>query len=138
MVGYEKERQKLELTNEIIVKAIASILLRVIAWRNVQNVSLIKDGKIVKGEGFVILEEKMKAQNPKQNEMYRFLGWKQGYKIDGKKSNAKGERLEQLFRIGLTERRKSCECDNLHAVVLMGGYIMGVYKAEEMRYRWSW
>jgi hypothetical protein len=31
MVGYEKERQKLELTNEIIVKAIASILLRVIA-----------------------------------------------------------------------------------------------------------
>jgi hypothetical protein len=31
MVGYEKERQKLELTNEIIVKAIASMLLRVIA-----------------------------------------------------------------------------------------------------------
>lgn len=138
MVGYEKERQKLELTNEIIVKAIASMLLRVIAWRNVQNVSLIKDGKIVKGEGFVILEEKMKALNPKQNEMYRFLGWKQGYKIDGKKGNAKGERLEQLFRIRLTERRKSCECGNLDAVVLMGGYIMGVYKAEEMRYRRSW
>ena len=45
--------------------------------------AIFKDGKMVKGEGLAIFEERMKA--PEQNEVYKFLGCEQGDKIDVKR-----------------------------------------------------
>ena len=40
---------------------------------------------MVKGEGLLVLEEKMKALDPEKNEVYKFLGCEQSDDIDAKK-----------------------------------------------------
>ncbi len=47
--------------------------------------AVFKDGKMVKGEGLAIFEWRMKALDPEQNEVYKFLGCEQGDKIDVKR-----------------------------------------------------
>ena len=42
-------------------------------------------GKMIKGEAWVVLEEKVIALDPNKNETYKFFGWKQADKIDVKK-----------------------------------------------------
>ena len=39
-------------------------------------------GGIINGEGLKVLEEKMKALNPEQREVYKFLGCEQAEKLD--------------------------------------------------------
>ena len=39
---------------------------------------IFKNGKMIKEEGLEVLEERMKAFNPNQNEVYKFLGCGQG------------------------------------------------------------
>ena len=46
---------------------------------------VIKEGKMVKGEGLSVLEEKMKALDPEQNDVYKFVGVEQSNDIDVKK-----------------------------------------------------
>ena len=40
---------------------------------------------MIKGEAWVVLEEKVIALDPNKNETYKFFGWKQADKIDVKK-----------------------------------------------------
>ena len=42
---------------------------------------VFKNGKMIKEEGLEVLEETMKALDPNQNEVYRFLGCEQGEKL---------------------------------------------------------
>ena len=45
---------------------------------------VFKRGKMINGEGLSVIEEKMKALNPDQREIYKFLGCEQAEKIDMK------------------------------------------------------
>ena len=59
-----------------------------------------KNGKMMKGEGLVVLEERMKELDPEQNEMYKFFGYEQGVKIDVKRfmERVKNEIGKRLYR----------------------------------------
>ena len=46
---------------------------------------VFRKGKMIKGEGLAVLEEKMDALNPNKNEIYKFLGCEQVDKIDVKR-----------------------------------------------------
>ena len=41
-----------------------------------------RKGKMIRGEGLTVLEEKTTVSDPKKNEIYRFLRCEQGDKID--------------------------------------------------------
>ena len=43
---------------------------------------VFRKGKMIKGEGLAVLEEKMDALDPNKNEIYKFLGCEQADKID--------------------------------------------------------
>ena len=69
---------------------------------------IFKNGKLVKGERLVVLEERMKALDLEQNEVYKFLGCEQGNKIDVKKVMQRvkkeiAKRLEQLIEVHLND-----------------------------------
>ena len=76
----QKNHQKLEIANEMIVKA--SMDTGACYGMKKCAEAIFKDGKMVKGEGLAIFEERMKALDPEQNEVYKFLGCEQGDKID--------------------------------------------------------
>ena len=97
---YQENQQKLEIVNEMIVKA----SMDTGACHGVKKCAevIFKNGKMVKGEGLAVLEERMKALDPEQNEVYKFLGCEQGNKIDVKKVMQRvkkeiAKRLEQLI-----------------------------------------
>ena len=46
---------------------------------------IFRKGKMIKGEGLAVLEEKMDALDPNKNEIYKFLGCNQADKTDGKR-----------------------------------------------------
>ena len=50
---------------------------------------VFEHGKMVKGEGLDVLEERMRALNPDMNEVHKFLGCEQADKVD------KGKVLER-------------------------------------------
>ena len=79
---YQENQQKLEIANETIVKA----SMDTGACYGVKMCAEIvfKKGKMIKGEGLTVLEEKMKALDPNKNEIYTFLGCEQANKIDMK------------------------------------------------------
>ena len=72
---YQENHAKLEATNETIVHA----SLDTGACYGVKKCAEIvfKRGKIIKGEGLNVIEEKMKALDPEQREIYKFLGCEQ-------------------------------------------------------------
>ena len=76
---YQENHKKLETENELIVKA----SMDTGAVYGVKKCAEIvfKNGKMIKGEGLEVLEERMKASDPNQNEVYKFLGCKQGEKL---------------------------------------------------------
>ena len=43
---------------------------------------VFRKGKMIKGEGLAVLEEKMDALDPNKNEIYKFLGCEQADKIN--------------------------------------------------------
>ena len=77
---YQENHAKLEIANETIVQA----SLDTGACYGVKKCAEIvfKRGKMIKGEGLSVLEEKMKALDPEQREIYKFLGCEQAEKID--------------------------------------------------------
>ncbi|CAB4015300.1 Hypothetical predicted protein [Paramuricea clavata] len=86
---------------------------------------------MMKGEGLAIFyfEERMKALDPEQNEVYKFLGCEQGDKIDVKRVMQRvkkeiAKRLEQLVGINLNDENlvNAINC----RVVPVAGYIMNV------------
>ena len=42
---------------------------------------VFKNGKMIKGEELEVLEERMKALDPNQNEVYKFPGYEQREKL---------------------------------------------------------
>ena len=68
---YQENYQKLETANETIVKA----SMGTGACYGVKKCAEIvfRKGKMVKGEGLPVLEEKMKAMDPEKNEVYKYV-----------------------------------------------------------------
>ena len=69
---YQESHKALKIVNEIIVQASHDTG----ACYGVSKCSEIiyKNGKMVRGEGLQVLEERMKTMNPDKNEIYKFLG----------------------------------------------------------------
>ena len=70
---------------------------------------VFKKGKMIKGEGLTILEEKMEVLDPNKNEIYTFLGCEQANKIDVKRvmERVKKEirkRLDHLTSLNLNDQ----------------------------------
>ena len=93
---YQENQQKLEIANETIVKA----SMDTGACYGVKKCAEIvfKKGKMFKGEGLTVLEEKMEALDPNKNEIHMFLGCEQANKIDVKRVM---ERVKKEIRIRL-------------------------------------
>ena len=80
---YQESHQKLEIVNEIIVKA--SMDTRTCYGVKKCADVVFRRGKMIKGEGLIVLEEKLVALDPEKNEIYKFLGCEQANKIDVKR-----------------------------------------------------
>ena len=90
---------------------------------------VFRKGKMVKGEGLSVLEEKMDALDPNKNEIYKFLGCEQADKIDVKRvmERVKKEirrRLDHLTGLNLNDKNlmKAINC----RVIPVAGYVMNV------------
>ena len=122
---YQESHQKLEVVNEIIVKA----SMDTGACYGVKKCAEIvfKKGRMIKGEGLTVLEEKMKALDPSRNEIYKFLGCQQADKIDVKRvmerlKNEIRKRLDQLVSLNLNDQNlvRAINC----RVIPVAGYIV--------------
>ena len=69
---YQQNHQKLKKANEILVQA-SMDTGAIYRLKNVLKLYL-KNGRIIKGEGLQILQKRMKALDPNENEIYKFLG----------------------------------------------------------------
>ena len=124
---YQENQQKLEIANETIVKA----SMDTGACYGVKKCAEIvfKKGKMIKGEGLTVLEEKMKARDPNKNEIYTFLGCEQANKIDVKlvMERVKKEirkRLEHLTSLNLNDQNLMKAINS--RVIPVAGYVMNV------------
>ena len=87
---YQESHQALKIVNEIIVQASHDTG----ACYGVSKCAeiIFKNGKMVKGEGLQVLEERMKTMDPDENEIYKFLGIEQA---DGIRTKAVYERVKE-------------------------------------------
>ena len=124
---YQENHQKLEIANETNVKA----NMDTGACYGVKKCAEIvfRKGKMVKGEGLPVLEQRMKALDPEKNDAYKFLGCEQSDDIDVKKvlGRVKKEikkRTEHLFKLHRNDKNlmKAIYC----RVIPVAGYIMNV------------
>ena len=90
---------------------------------------VFKDGKMIKGMGLDILQENMRALDPNENEIYKFLGCQQGDKIDLKRvmervKKAVRRRAEQVVNRNLNDENlmKVINC----RVIPVAGYTKNV------------
>ena len=72
---YQESHKALEIVNEIIVQASHDMG----ACYGVSKCAeiIFKNGKMARGEGLQVLEERMKTMDPDENETYKFLGFEQ-------------------------------------------------------------
>ena len=103
----QESHQRLEIVNEMIVKASmdTGACYRVKKCAEI----MFRKGKMVKGEGLMVLEDKMEALDPDKNEIYKFLGCEQADKIDVKRvmERVKKEirkRLDHLVGLNLNDQ----------------------------------
>ena len=118
---YQESHKKLEIFNKIIVK-VSSDRGACYGVKKCAQV-VFKDGKMIKGMGLDILQEKMSALDNYEYEIYKFLGCEQGDKIYVKRvmERVKKEvkrRTEQLD--GNLMKAINCR------VIPVAGYIMTV------------
>ena len=87
---YQQSHKALKIVNEIIVQASHDTG----ACYGVSKCAEIiyQNGKMVRGEGLQVLEERMKTMNSEENEIYKFLGIEQA---DGIKTKAVYERVKE-------------------------------------------
>ena len=87
---YQESHKALKIVNEIIVQGSHDTG----ACYGVSKCAEIiyQNGKMVRGEGLQVLEERMKMMNPDENEIYKFLGIEQA---DGIKMKAVYERVKE-------------------------------------------
>ena len=112
---YQENHQKLELKNETIVKA--SMDTGVFCGVNKCAEIVFRKGKMVKGEGLPVMEEKMKALDPERSDVYKFLGCEQSNDIDVKKVQERvkkeiKKRTEHLVKLHLNDKNliKAINC----------------------------
>ena len=124
---YQENQQKLEIANETIVKA----SMDTGACYGVKKCTEIvfKKGKMIKGEGLTVLEEKMEVLDPNKNEIYTFLGCEQANKIDMKRvmERVKKEirkRLDHLTGLNLNDQNLMKAINS--RVIPVAGYVMNV------------
>ena len=87
---YQESHKALKIVNEIIVQASHDTG----ACYGVSKCAEIiyQNGKMVRGEGLQVLEERMKTMNPDENEVYKFLGIE---KADGINTKAVYKRVKK-------------------------------------------
>lgn len=124
---YQHNHEKLKVVNDMIVKA----SLDTGACYGVKKCAEIVfiRGKMVKGEGLEVLEERMKALDPESNESYKFLGCEQAEKIntDTVFERVKDEverRMAQLTTQELHERNLIKAINT--RVIPVAGYVINV------------
>ena len=124
---YQENQQKLEIANETIVKA----SMDTGACYGVKKCAEIvfKKGKMIKGEGLTVLEEKMEVLDPNKNEIYTFFGCEQANKIDVKRvmERVKKEirkRLDHLTSLNLNDQNLMKAINS--RVIPVAGYVMNV------------
>ena len=124
---YQENQQKLEIANETIVKA----SMDTGACYGVKKCAEIvfKKGKMIKGEGSTVLEEKMKALDPNKNKIYMFLGCEQANKIDVKQVMERvrkeiRKRLDHLTSLNLNDQNLMKAINS--RVIPVAGYVMNV------------
>ena len=124
---FQKNHQILEIANEMFVKA--SMDTGACCGLKKCAEIVFRKGKMVKGEGLPVLEEKMKALDPQKNDVCKFLGCEQSDDIDVKKvlERVKKEtkkRTEHLVKLYLNDKNlmKAINC----RVIPVSGYIVNV------------
>ena len=124
---YQRDHNKLKIANEVIVKASQDTG----ACYGVKKCAEIvfERGRMISGEGLEVLTERMKALDPSQNEVYKFLGCEQGAKMDVKAilKRVKAEmqkRMDQLIKLELYDKNliRAINC----RVIPVAAYIMNV------------
>ena len=124
---YQENHARLEVANETIVLA----SLDTGACYGVKKCAEIvfKRGKMIKGEGLSVIEEKMKALNPDQREIYKFLGCEQAEKIDMERVMARvkaetQKRMNALVQQDLYDKNLIKAINR--TVIPVAGYVMNV------------
>ena len=86
---YQESHQKLKDVNEMLVQAShdTGACYGVLKCAEI----IFEHGKMIKGEGLQVLEERMQTMDPDENEIYKFLGVEQA---DGIKTKAIFERVK--------------------------------------------
>ena len=86
---YQESHQKLKNVSEMLVQASHDT----VACYGVSKCAeiIFEHGKMIKGEGLQVLEERMQTMDPDENEIYKFLGVEQA---DGIKTKAIFERVK--------------------------------------------
>ncbi len=90
---------------------------------------VFEQGKMMKGEGLAVLEEGMKALNPEENEVYKFLGCEQAGKVDKgtlleRVTEEMKKRMESLTNLELYDKNfvRAVNC----RVIPVAGYAMNI------------
>ena len=124
---YQESHQKLEIVNETIVKA----SMDTGACYGVKKCAevVFRRGKMIKGKGLTVLEEKKEALDPEKNEICKFLGCEQADKIDVKRvmERVKKEirkRLHHLTGLNLNDQNLMKAINS--RVIPVAGYVMNV------------
>ena len=126
---YQENHEQLRCANELIVKASSDTG----ACYGVKKCAemVFKKGKMVKGEGLDILEERMKALDPDKNEWYKFLGIEQSGKINketvmSRITSEMKKRLESLAELELYDKNLMRAINS--RVIPVAAYAMNVCK----------
>lgn len=104
---YQPNYERLKAVNNMIVRASLDTEA-CYGMKKCAEIIFIR-GKVVRGEGLVVLKEKMKALDTDQNEFYKFLGCEQAESIDRntvyqKVSREMKQRIKSLRDKDLHER----------------------------------
>ena len=124
---YQENHAKLDVANDTIVQA----SLDTGACYGVKKCAEIvfTRGKMKKGEGLNVIEEKMKALDPEQREIYKFLGREQAEKIDMERVMAR-VKAETEKRTNVLVQQELYDKNLIKAinrsVIPVTGYVMNV------------
>ena len=126
---YQESHNSLKNVNEVIVQASHDTG----ACYGVSKCAeiIFEHGKMVKGEGLQVLEERMKTMNPDENEFYKFLGIEQA---DGMRTKNVYERVKEEVsrRVNMLTKTELNDANLIKAinmkVIPVASYAMNVCK----------
>ena len=89
-------------------------------------------GKMIKGEGLNVIKEKMKALDPEQREIYKFLGCEQAEKIDMERVMARVK--ADVMNVCTFTKQKLDELDKATKQILRENRMHGKQASDERSY----